>query len=100
TTIINLLSKFYLATDGVVRVDGADLKRVQTDSLRRQMGVVLQQNFIFSGTVRENIRLGRLSATDQEILEAVQRLDCLDIIDGMAKGFDTEVGERGSGLSV
>lgn len=100
TTIINLLSKFYLCQAGVVSIDGFDLKQVETPSLRRQMGVVLQQNFLFSGTVRENIRLGRLDASDDEVLEAVRRLDCLDLIESMAHGLDTVVGERGSGLSV
>ncbi len=100
TTIINLLSKFYLPISGAVLIDGYDLRLVTTSSLHRQMGIVLQQNFLFSGTVMENIRLGRLTASDEEVVEAVRKLDCLDIFEGMAEGFRTPVGEKGSGLSV
>lgn len=100
STIINLLSKFYLPQQGKITIDGHDLMLATSESLHLQMGLVLQQNFLFSGTVMENIRLGRLSATDAEVEEAVRKLDCLDIFTGMANGLQTEVGERGSGLSV
>lgn len=100
STIINLLSKFYLPQQGRITIDGHDLKLATSDSLHSQMGLVLQQNFLFSGTVMENIRLGRLTATDAEVEEAVRKLDCLDIFTAMANGLYTEVGERGSGLSI
>ncbi|MDX2110652.1 MAG: ABC transporter ATP-binding protein [Verrucomicrobiota bacterium] len=100
TTIINLLSKFYIPQKGTIRIDGQDIANVTSDSLHRQMGIVLQQNFLFAGTVLENIRLGRLNATDEEVIDAVRKLDCLDVFDNMSKGIMTEVGERGTGLSV
>ena len=100
STIINLISKFYLPSQGQVLLDGLDLARVSSDSLHRHMGVVLQQNFMFSGTVMENIRLGKPGATDEEIRDAARRLDCLDLIESLPNGLDTVVGERGSGISL
>lgn len=100
STIINLLSKFYIPQQGRIFIDGHDLALATSDSLHQQMGLVLQQNFLFSETVMENIRLGRLSATDEEVEDAVRKLDCLDIFSAMPNGLKTEVGERGSGLSV
>ena len=77
-----------------------DLANVSSDSLHRHMGVVLQQNFLFSGTVMDNIRLGKPGATDEDIREAARRLDCLDLIESLPNGFQTVVGERGSGISL
>lgn len=100
TTIISLLSKFYLPQAGEIFVDGVPLSRVTGDSLRSQMGIVLQTNFLFSGTVLENIRLGRPDASDDAIRQAAAALDCLDLLEGLPQGFQTEVGERGTSLSL
>ena len=100
STIINLISKFYLPTEGQVLLDGLDLANVSSDSLHRHMGVVLQENFLFTGTIMDNIRLGKPGATDDDIRQAARRLDCLDLIESLPNGFDTVVGERGSGISL
>lgn len=100
SSIINLVSKFYLPTDGVVRIDGRDLRLISGPSLHRQMGSVQQQNFLFRGTVMENIRFSRPEATDDEVRAAAEHLDCRDLIEALPRGFQTEVGERGAGLSV
>lgn len=100
STIINLISKFYLPTSGQLLLDGLDITRVTSESLHAQLGIVLQQNFLFTGNVMDNIRLGRLDATDEEVIEAVRKLDCLDLVEKMPNGFQTVVGERGSGLSL
>src|SRR5205807_2021852 len=84
SSIINLLAKFYLPTAGRVLVDGHDLREHASGSLHRQMGLVLQSNFLFSGTVYGNIRVGRPEATDAEI-EACRRLDCVDLIEDLPK---------------
>lgn len=100
TSIINLVAKFYLPTSGELLIDGRNIHAVTGLSLHRQMGMVQQQNFLFSGTVLENIRFSRPSATEGEIREAARRLDCLDILEALPQGLLTEVGERGGGLSV
>ena len=100
TSIINLLAKFYLPNSGRVLIDGRDLLRLQTESLHRQFGLVLQQNFLFMGTVAENMRFAKPEATDEELREVCRRLDCLDLIESLPQGFDTEVGERGGQLSL
>jgi len=100
TSVINLLAKFYLPTSGTILIDGYDLLEIDGDSLHSQMGVVLQQNFLFSGTVLDNIRLGKPEASREEIVKAVQKLGCLDLIDVLPNGFLTEVGERGAGISL
>lgn len=100
STIINLLCKFYLPTQGRILFDQRDIRELQTASLRNQVGIVLQKNFLFSGTVCENIRIGRPDATDQEVEEAVKQLDCLDLVENMTDGFETVVTERGQGLSL
>lgn len=100
SSITNLITKFYLPQSGEVLVDGYDLCHVQSDSLRRQIGIVLQQNFLFTDTVRENIRLGRPDATDEEVVDAVRRLGCLDLFELLPRGLDTAVGERGGSLSL
>lgn len=100
SSIVSLIAKFYLPTEGEVRVDGHNLSDFNTDSLHQQLGIVLQQNFLFTGTVLENIRVGRPGATDAEVFGAVRELDCLDLITALPQGFQTPVGEKGSGLSL
>jgi ATP-binding cassette subfamily B protein len=100
SSIINLVSKFYLPTSGDVLVDGREIRSITGHSLHRQMGMVQQQNFLFSGSVLENIRLSRPDATEDDVRSAAQRLGCLDFLGELQDGLDTQVGERGSGLSV
>jgi len=100
TSIINLIAKFYLPTSGRVLIDGHDITQVSQDSLHRQMGIVLQQNFLFHGTVADNIRVGKPDAAFEEVVRAVRQLDCLDLLASLPRGFDTQVGERGVTLSV
>ncbi len=100
TTIIKLLSRFHDPTSGRVLVDGHDLSRVTQSSLREQMGIVLQDPFLFSGTVRENIRFGRLDATDEEVEAAAAAIGADEFIRQMRKGYETPVEEGGTILSV
>lgn len=100
TTIVNLISRFYDIQDGTIRIDGYDLKKISIESLRAQMGVMTQDNFLFSGTVRDNIRYGKLDATDEEIIAAAKAVNAHDFIMKLENGYDTELKERGAGLSV
>lgn len=100
STIINLLSRFYDITDGKITIDGHDIRDVTVESLRHQIGIVLQDTFIFSGTIRDNIRFGRLDATDEEIEEVAKAVDAHEFIINMPGGYDTEVEERGNMLSM
>lgn len=100
SSIINLLAKFYLPTSGRVLIDGQDLNRLQTKSLHSQFGLVLQQNFLFMGTVADNIRFAKPSATIDEIRLVCRRLDCLDLMESLPQSFETSVGERGGQLSL
>ena len=100
TTIVNLISRFYDIQKGTITIDGYDLKKVTMNSLRKQMGVMTQDNFIFHGTVRENIAYGKLDATDEEIIRAAKAVDAHDFIMKMEKGYDTELKEQGAGLSI
>jgi len=100
STIINLAAKFYLPTLGEVRLDGREIRALTSHSLHQQMGLVQQQNFLFSGTVAENIRLGKPDATDGEVIDALRRLDCLDLIEALPGGIHAQVGEKGSSLSL
>ena len=100
STVIKLITKFYLPTGGTVRVDGRDVFELRTDALLKQVGIVLQSNFLFSGTVIDNIRTGRPGATDDEVIDAARRLDCLDLLEALPQGLMTEVGEQGGGLSL
>lgn len=100
TTIVNLISRFYEVTGGAVRIDGRDVREVTLESLRRQMGIMTQDNFLFSGTIRENIRYGRLDATDEEIEAAARAVNAHDFIMKLEKGYETELSERGGGLSI
>jgi len=99
TTISNLLPRFYDVTDGAVLVDGQDVRAVTQASLRRNIGVIQQEVFMFAGTVRENIRYGRPDATDEEIVEAAVRAEIHDEIMQMPNGYDSYIGERGIMLS-
>lgn len=100
TTVVNLISRFYDVTGGEIRIDGHNVKDVTIESLRKQMGIMTQENFLFSGTVKDNIRYGRLDATDEEIMEAAKAVHAHDFIMKMEKGYDTELKERGAGLSI
>ncbi len=100
SSIINLAAKFHLPSAGELRLDGREIRTITSQSLHRQMGMVQQQNFLFSGTVLENIRFARPEATEAEVRAAAARLDGLDLFDGLPRGFQTEVGERGAALSV
>ena len=100
STVVNLISRFYDVTDGAVKLDGHDVRDVQLRSLREQMSVMMQDSFIFSGTIMDNIRYGRLEATDEEVIQAAKAVYAHDFIMQMEKGYDTEVNERGSSLSV
>lgn len=100
TSIINLITKFYLPTSGSIWIDGIDLRKISSQSLRQQLGMVPQQNFLFHGSVLENIRLGKVDATDEEVREAAKGLDVLDLLEALPEGLQTRVGEKGVGLSV
>lgn len=100
TTIVNLISRFYEIQEGHIYIDGYDLQKVTLASLRQQMGVMTQDNFIFSGTVKENIRYGKRDATDEEIVAAAKAVNAHEFIEKLEKGYDTELKERGAGLSI
>ena len=100
TTIVNLISRFYDIQEGTISIDGYDLTKVSMASLRKQMGVMTQDNFIFQGTIRENIMYGKLDATEEEMIEAAKAVNAHDFIMKMEKGYDTELKERGAGLSI
>lgn len=100
TTIINLLSRFYDVNEGSVQVDGHDVRSVTLASLRTQMGVMLQDTFVFSGTIIDNIRYGKLDATKEEIIAAAKIVRAHDFIKELKDGYDTVVEERGSTLSA
>ncbi|NJL92330.1 MAG: ATP-binding cassette domain-containing protein [Anaerolineae bacterium] len=100
TTIAKLVSRFYDVTEGSVRVDGQDVRQMTLDSLRSQMGVVLQQNLLFTGSIRDNIRYGRLDAKEEEIIAAAQAVGAHDFIMALEKGYDSNVEEGGVLLSV
>lgn len=99
STIVNLISRFYEPVEGRILVDGHDINTVTMDSLRKQMGVMMQDSFIFSGTIMDNIRYGRLNARDEEVMEAARIVHADGFIREMEKGYYTEVNERGSRLS-
>lgn len=100
TTIINLLSRFYDVNEGTVKIDGYDVRDVTLRSLRKQMGVMLQDTFIFSGTIIENIRYGNLTATEEEVIQAAKIVRAHDFIKDLKDGYETVVEERGSTLSA
>lgn len=100
TSIVNLICRFYDPTEGCVKIDGRDLRDLKLDDLRSQVSIVLQETFIFSGTIRENIRFGRPGATDEEVEAAAQAVGADDFIRRLPQGYDTEVEERGNILST
>jgi len=100
STIVNLLARFYDVTQGQILLDGQDIRSVTLDSLRRQIGMVSQEAFLFNGTIRENILYGRLEATDAEIIAAAQAANCHEFIMRLPEQYDSRVGERGVKLSV
>lgn len=99
TTIVSLISRFYNINSGKIEIDGVDINTVTIPSLRKQMGVMLQDPFIFSGTIMENIRYGRLNATDEEVIEAAKAVQAHQFISKLKDGYLTEVNERGTRLS-
>lgn len=100
TTIVNLISRFYDIESGKILIDGYDLTKVSIESLRQQMGVMTQDNFIFHGTVRDNILYGKLDATEEEMIVAAKAVNAHAFIMKMEKGYDTELKEHGAGLSI
>ena len=100
TTIINLISRFYNLDSGIINFDVVDISKVTIKSLRKQMGVMLQDSFIFSGTIMDNIRYGNMEATDEQVMEAAKTVCAHEFIMSMENGYETQVNERGSRLSV
>ena len=99
TTIINLLPRFYDVSSGTVTIDGHDVRDVQVGSLREQIGIVLQDTFLFSESVMNNIRYGRPDASDEEVIEAARTVAADTFIERLPQGYETVLGERGGGLS-
>lgn len=100
TTLMNLIPRFYDPTSGAVRIDGHDLRELTVDSVRSHFGIVLQDPFLFSGSIADNIRYGQLGASDAQVREAAATAGALGFIERLADGFDTQVGERGGILST
>ena len=99
STLVNLIPRFYDVTGGAVRLDGNDVRDVTLSSLRSQIGIVLQETRLFSGTVRDNVAFGKPDATDEEVVAAAEAAQAGEFIRGLAEGYDTVIGERGIGLS-
>ena len=99
TTIVNLLTRFYNPDDGKILIDGLDIQSLQIKSIRKQVGVMLQDSFLFSGTIMENIRYGRLDATDEECIAAAKTVQAHDFIAAFPDGYNTKVTANGGGLS-
>ena len=100
STIISLIARFYQPQEGKVLVDGHDIRQVTSDSLHKQMGLVLQTNYLFTGTVMENIRYAKLGASDEDVRRAAQSIGVDDMILSLKDGFQTDVGERGANMSL
>jgi ATP-binding cassette subfamily B protein len=100
STVISLICRFYQPQQGRILIDGYDLRKINGESLHRQTGIVSQNNFLFTGTVMDNIRYTRPEATDQQVFDAARQLDCYDILARLKDGFQTHVGERGGALSL
>jgi ATP-binding cassette subfamily B protein/subfamily B ATP-binding cassette protein MsbA len=94
------LARFFDITDGAIKIDGHDVRQVTVSSLRSQLGIVLQDTFLFGGTIADNIRYGRLNATDEEVVEAAKAVGADAFISRLPEGYQTEVGENGMNLSV
>ena len=99
TTICHLIPRFYQLTEGSIKIDGQDISKLTLESLRRNIGIVQQDVFLFNGSIRDNILYGRLDATEEEIIEAAKRANIHDYVMSLEKGYDTEIGERGVRLS-
>jgi ATP-binding cassette subfamily B protein len=99
SSLVHLIPRFYDVTGGRVRVDGLDVRDVDKDTLRRNVGVALQETVLFSGTIRDNIRYGRPDAPDAEVIAAAQAAQAHEFITGFPDGYDTELGQRGVNLS-
>jgi ATP-binding cassette subfamily B protein len=99
TTVVNLLSRFYAVTSGRILIDGRDIREYTRESLRKCFGIVLQDTYLFSGTIRDNIKYGRLDATDDEMKNAAKMANADDFIRRLPKGYDTELAESGSNIS-
>lgn len=99
STIINLLSRFYDVTQGTIRIDGIDIRKIKQDDFRRQFGIVLQEPFLFPGTIRDNIAYAKPDATIEEIMRSAKAANCHNFIMKFPDGYDTQVGERGQRLS-
>ncbi len=100
SSIISLIARFYQPQRGRVRIDDHDVREVTGESLHRQTGLVLQQNYLFTGTVMENIRYARTDATEADVIRAAREIGSFDAIMSLARGFDSEVGERGASMSL
>jgi len=100
TTVVNLLTRFYEPQSGIITIDGRDIRKITLRSLRSHMGIVPQDSYLFSGTIKENIKYGRREATDEEMVEAAKVVGAHDFIVALPKGYDTDVGERGARLSI
>lgn len=100
TTVVNLISRFYDIQEGNIYIDGNNIRDVSIESLRMQMGIMTQDNFLFSGTIKDNLKYGKLDATDEEIIAAAKAVNAHEFIIKMEKGYDTELKERGAGLSA
>lgn len=100
TTIVNLISRFYNVNSGTIRIDGVDISKVTLKSLRTQMGIMMQDSFIFSGTIMDNIRYGNHEASDEEVIRAAETVCAHEFIMELEHGYETEVNERGSRLSA
>jgi ATP-binding cassette subfamily B protein len=100
TTIVNLLSRFYNIEEGQVLIDGQDIMKVTLHSLRSQLGIMLQDSFLFTGTIADNIRYGKLDATDEEIHAAAQLIGAHNFIEKLPDGYNAKITERGNGISA
>jgi ABC-type multidrug transport system fused ATPase/permease subunit len=100
TSIVNLVCRLYEFQGGTITFDGVDLRQIRLESLHRQTALVSQDNFLFGGTVMDNVRFARPEATDEQVIEACRALGCLDILQALPEGLHTDVGERGGGLSL
>ncbi len=99
TTLVNLICRFYDVTSGAIRIDGVDVRDLSMEEIRKQIGIVLQQPFLFQGTIAENIAYGKANATREEIIRAAKAANAHDFITRLPEGYDTIVGEGGTGLS-
>lgn len=100
STIIHMLTRFYDVTSGSVKIDGMDINKISLYSLRKNIGVLMQDNFLFKGTIMDNIRYGRLDATDEQCIEAAKKVFASEFIEKFKNGYYTELSERGEGLSA